>query len=94
VWRPFRASTHVTRTLYEPMTDTVIIRAPDGDEIRWRTQRMVSLGADAELAATIAESHADLHDIERLLEAGCPLDVAWTITRPVNDPHPVVGDAG
>jgi hypothetical protein len=75
------------------MTDTVIIRAPDGDEIRWRTQRMVSLGADAELAATIAESHADLHDIERLLEAGCPLDVAWTITRPVNDPHPVVADS-
>jgi len=75
------------------MTDTVIIRAPDGDEIRWRTQRMVSLGADAELAATIAESHADLHDIERLLEAGCPLEIAWSITRPVNDP-PVVGDAG
>ncbi len=75
------------------MTDTVIIRAPDGDEIRWRTQRMVSLGADAELAATIAESHADLHDIERLLEAGCPLEIAWSITRPMNDP-PVVGDAG
>jgi len=75
------------------MTDTVIIRAPDGDEIRWRTQRMVSLGADAALAATIAESHADLHDIERLLEAGCPLEIAWSITRPMNDP-PAVGDAG
>ena len=42
-------------------TDTVIIRAPDGEEIRWRTQRMI--------------------------KAGCPLDVAWTITQPANDPQ-------
>jgi len=66
-------------------TDTVIIRAPDGEEIRWRTQRMISLGADPELAATIANSRADVHDIERLLKAACPLDVAWTITQPAND---------
>lgn len=71
-------------------TDTVIIRAPGGEEIRWRTQRMISLGASAELAATIAESYADLHDIERLLKAGCPLDVAWTITQPANEPHAAV----
>jgi hypothetical protein len=70
--------------------DTVIIRAPDGEEIRWRTQRMVSLGADAELAATIANSHADVHDIERLLESGCTLELAWAITRPVNEPQAVV----
>jgi hypothetical protein len=63
--------------------DTVIIRAPDGSEIRWRTRRMVNLGADAELAATIARSSADVHDIERLLKAGCPLELAWTITEPV-----------
>src|SRR3989454_11701065 len=44
--------------------DTVIIRVPDGPEIRWRTQRMMSLGADAELAANIANSSADVHDIE------------------------------
>jgi hypothetical protein len=67
--------------------DTVIIRAPDGQEIRWRTQRMLSLGADADLAATIANSRADVHDIERLLKAGCPLDIAWTITRPANEPQ-------
>jgi hypothetical protein len=68
------------------MTDTVIIRAPGSPEIRWRTQRMTSLGADAALAAEIAESFADVHEIERLLEAGCPLDLAWTITRPVSEP--------
>lgn len=71
-------------------TDTVIIRAPGGEEIRWRTQRMVSLGADPQLAATIAESHVDVHDIERLLEVGCTLALAWEITRPVNEPQAVV----
>ena len=68
-------------------TDTIIIRAPGGEEIRWRTQRMVSLGADPALAAAIADSLVDVHDIERLLKAGCPLDVAWTITRPSSEPE-------
>jgi len=65
-------------------TDTVIIRAPGGAEIKWRTQRMLSLGAGAELAADIADSTVDVHDIEQLLEAGCSLELAWTITRPVD----------
>ena len=72
---------------------TVIIRAPDGAEIPWRTQRLVSLGADPELAATIARSDADVHDIERLLEAGCPLDLAWSIVRPVEKPPVAVAPA-
>jgi len=42
----------------------------------------VSLGADAELAAKIAASDADVHEIERLLKAGCPLGLAWTIVQP------------
>jgi hypothetical protein len=62
--------------------ETVDIRAPGGAEITWRVRRMISLGADQELAATIADSTVDLHDIERLLKAGCPLELAWTITRP------------
>jgi hypothetical protein len=65
-------------------TDTVIIRAPGGAEVKWRTQRMLSLGAGAELAADIANSNVDVHDIERLLGAGCPLDLAWTIIQPVD----------
>jgi hypothetical protein len=63
--------------------DTIIIRAPGGPEIRWRTQRMISLGADPELAAEIAESATDLHDLDRLMQAGCPLELAWRITQPV-----------
>jgi hypothetical protein len=66
--------------------DTVIIRVQGSAEITWRTQRMVSLGADAALAAQIAGSDADVHDIERLLKAGCPLDLAWSIVRPVERP--------
>ncbi len=66
--------------------DTVIIRVQGSAEISWRTTRLVSLGADPELAATIADSDADVHDIERLLKAGCPLELAWTIVRPVEKP--------
>ena len=46
---------------------------------------MLSLGADAELAAAIAHSDVDVHDIARLLKAYCPLELAWTITQPVNE---------
>ena len=71
-------------------SDTVIIRTPGGAEVAWRAQRMRSLGADAELAARIADSDADVHDIERLLEAGCTLELAWTIVRPVHEPRAVL----
>ncbi len=75
------------------MDHTVIIRSPGGAEITWRTQRLVSLGADAELAAKIAQSDADVHDIERLLKAGCPLELAWIIIRPVDKPPQVASAA-
>lgn len=71
--------------------NTVIIRAAGGPEITWRTRRMIGLGADAELAANIAASTADLHDIERLLDAGCPLQLAWTIMEPIDESVIVVG---
>lgn len=74
--------------------DTVIIRAPGSAEVKWRTRRLVSLGADAELAAKIADSDADVHDIERLLKAGCSLELAWTIVRPVDKPPVIASQAG
>jgi hypothetical protein len=79
----------LSKTMSKPnaiTTDTVIIRVPGSAEINWRTRRMASLGADAELAAKIAHSDADVHDIERLLKAGCPLELAWTIVRPADKP--------
>jgi hypothetical protein len=74
--------------------DTVDIRAPEGPEIRWRMQRMVRLGADPELAAKIANSDVDVHDIDRLLKAGCSLELAWTITQPVEEPPAAARGAG
>lgn len=56
----------------------------------WRTRRMIRLGADSELAAKIAASTADVHDIERLLDAGCPLQLAWTIMEPIDEAVTVV----
>jgi hypothetical protein len=76
----------------EPRTETILIRAPGGAEIAWRTQRLVSLGADARLAAEIADTAVDVHDIERLLKAGCPLELAWAITQPLAPP-PVTVEA-
>ena len=73
--------------------DTVDIRAPEGPEIRWRTHRMVRLGADPELAAKIAHSDVDVHDIDRLVKAGCSLELAWTITQPVDEPPAAVRGA-
>jgi hypothetical protein len=79
-------------TKAKPGAETVVIRVPGGPEIAWRTQRLVSLGADTDLAAKIADSDADVHDIERLLKAGCPLELAWEILQPLAPP-PVVVEA-
>ena len=70
---------------------TVIIRAAGGPEVMWRTRRMIRLGADSELAAKIAASTADVHDIERLRDACCPLQLAWTIMEPIDEAVTVVG---
>jgi hypothetical protein len=52
--------------------DTVIIRAAGGPEITWRTQRMVSLGADAALAAKIAHSDVDVQRHRATAEGRLP----------------------
>ena len=75
----------MTKAAEQPRPEKIMIRVPGSAEIVWRTQRLVSLGADAALAAEIADSDADVHDIERLLKAGCPLDLAWSIVRPVEE---------
>lgn len=54
---------------------------------------MVGLGADAEFAAKVADSDVDVHEIERLLKAGCSLELAWTIVRPVDKPSVVASAA-
>lgn len=53
-----------------------------GTDVRvqaWRLLRLSQLGFASPILDLIAESNADLHVTERLLEQGCPLDVAAQI---------------
>jgi hypothetical protein len=47
---------------------------------RWRHESLRKAGYDPESATVIAASHdVDLHEAVRLLERGCPLDLALQI---------------
>ena len=47
---------------------------------QWRAQSLLRVGYDSESAAVLAASHeVDLHYAMRLLERGCPLDLALQI---------------
>ncbi len=47
---------------------------------QWRVQSLERAGYDAEAAAVLAASHeVDLHHAVRLLESGCPVDLALQI---------------
>jgi len=60
---------------------TAVSRVPSEEELDWRVFRLAKLGADDWLAAEIAVSDVDVHDVERLLAADCPLELAWEILR-------------
>ena len=53
---------------------------PEATVIQWRTLYAITLGFDATTSRELAESNTDLHQIERLLNAGCPLELAQRIT--------------
>ena len=40
--------------------------------LRWRTERLVALGYELREAAFLAFSRVDIHELERLIEKGCP----------------------
>ena len=40
--------------------------------LRWRTERLIALGYELREAAFLAISRVDLHELERLIEKGCP----------------------
>jgi hypothetical protein len=54
------------------------------DEVRrWRSERLERLGVRAHLRAVLAAEPAfSIHDLERLLGAGCPLATALRILEP------------
>ena len=47
---------------------------------QWRAQSLVRVGYDPESAAVLAASHeVDLHCAIRIVESGCPVDLALQI---------------
>ena len=40
--------------------------------VRWRTERLIALGYELREAAFLAISRVDIHELERLIEKGCP----------------------
>lgn len=52
------------------------------DDLRvvgWRTERLLALGYELREAARLAFSQVDIHELERLVETGCPLETAVRI---------------
>jgi len=47
--------------------------------LRWRTERLRSLGYEPPGAARLASSHIDIHELERLIAKGCPTNTAVRI---------------
>lgn len=66
------------RTPVEPQLG----RVPSSDEVEWRIEKMSKLGAADPLAAEIAVTDVDTYAIERMLKAGCSLELAWRIRKP------------
>jgi hypothetical protein len=49
------------------------------DVFRWRTQRLLRIGYAPEEATRLAFSGVDIHELEHLIENGCPLETAVRI---------------
>lgn len=62
--------------------DAEVGRVPNDAEVVWRIERLSKLGATDQLAAEAAATTVDLHTVERLKTAGCPLELAREILRP------------
>jgi hypothetical protein len=46
---------------------------------RWRTERLLTLGFSLREAAFLALTEVDVHELERLIAAGCPRETAVRI---------------
>lgn len=47
--------------------------------MRWRTDRLLALGYGVREAAQLAVTAIDIHELERLIGLGCPLETAVRI---------------
>ena len=64
-----------------PQTNDVDWLRPDDalKLVRWRTDRLLALGYPIREAASLALSDLDLHELEHLIEKGCPTEIAARI---------------
>lgn len=60
--------------------------------LEWRRRRLVASGFDEALAAQVASSRIDLHELLALLDAGCPPHLAVRILAPIE--RPLLPDLG
>jgi hypothetical protein len=47
--------------------------------LAWREKRFLALGYPISRATLLASAAIDIHDVEHLIERGCPLDLAIRI---------------
>ncbi len=56
--------------------ETLVDEWPQLDDdlalVRWRSERLVALGYELREASFLAVSRVDIHELERLIENGCP----------------------
>lgn len=51
-------------------------------EVAWRKECVERLGfADADAVALAENTEVDIHDVAKLIDRGCPLDLAMEIVR-------------
>lgn len=67
--------------MYEVSRGDVDVLRLDEDlmVMRWRIERLLTLGYEFGRAASLAMSQVDVHDLERLIRKGCPRDTAVRI---------------
>ena len=46
---------------------------------RWRFEQFIELGFTESDSATLAETHVDLSAVRRMIENGCPVEIASRI---------------
>ena len=46
---------------------------------RWRFEQFIELGFTESESATLAEAHVDLSTVRRMIENGCPVEIATRI---------------
>lgn len=66
-----------TRTLIDEMAGRVTPH--DENTLSWREQEFLRMGFDVRDCLALAKTRIDLHDMQDLLDRGCPQHLAWAI---------------